>query len=305
MKKAISVGLVIVMLLLVFSGCSKKDTSTFDAYLLPGESDPNIMKEDTPVWTESNNTNNAPTPSETKEVRYQDALHELTYNKGLSVDWNIYNSADGKITCWFDKQTGKLRMISAENWFDLRNSEDLEQDLFTKWIKTAVSEYYTEDWSAYTLSCQTTITDNYTGTPVISIKNGFHAPYDKYEVVTAYTFKFTKYMGNHATADAIQAYIRMDTGFVALEFSGHAFDGIETIEIDSNKLTRSINQFVTTHINTGKYSYQKYWLRDQRLAYLNGKLCYLTTVIVEVLTIKDEIDLENLEAVYNIVLPLE
>jgi len=306
MKKLLTVLLTVVMLSSVFTGCSPSDKGVYEAHLLPGTFDPNIFKEGTSILESQQGTETPAQPDEHKEVLHNDELHDLTLNKSLSGQWNVYMTEDNKITCWFDIYSERLRMISAENWFDTSKAEDMDQEAYIKWIKQIVGEYYTEDWSVYTLSCKTTITDTYAGSPVQSTKKGFLTAYDEHETVTAYTFRFTKYINDFATADAIQAYIRLDTGFVALEFSGHSFDGVKDIKVDKEKVNRSVSQFIVNSINNADYSYQKYKSNEAYIAYVNGKLSYICDTLIGVITMsEDEKDIENLEVVQQIILYLE
>lgn len=290
MKRMLCFLSVLILLTVSLSGCLAADKKLYSVYILPDSSGPQVLKEDAPSVdqiTASTSDKKTDPPAESREVVHDDHLHEIFLNHQLTGQWNVYTSSDNAVTCWFDPETGKLRMISAENWLQAQDQKTMDADEYIEWIKLHVSEYYSENWSEYMVSCKTEILNTLTGTAEPEIKYDFYVPYETYETVNSYTFTFTKYLGDYATTDAIQAYIRPDNGLVVLEFSAHNFDNAEPVEPDLELIHASVYQFVTDSFSSSEYSYLMHSTQNQRFGYINGHLSMICTVKIALLSLDD------------------
>jgi len=278
------------------TGCLPGDTKLFDIYIMPGGSGPEIFLDNLPTADQIPRSGSVETPEEpaqTREILFGEQLHPLRYSESASNDCYVYTDSGNVLTCGFSPYGGTLRMLAANGWLPPETASTMNEDDYLDWIKEQVSVYYTENWEQYRVSCTTEIRDSFYGKDSVHEEKGFSTPFDSYESVDAYTFTFTKYLGEYATTDVIRAYIRPETGYVSLEFSEHTFDNAPDVKIDQELIQASVFRYLSKAIIEGQYSCTQHTSVKPTLGYINGHLVYLCTIEIDVLTLNNIDKLEN------------
>ncbi len=273
------IGVVAFMILLII--LSIVFANPYKVYLLANNETAQFFspKAETSDLLRDESTSQPAAPSAQRELQFDGQTITLQYNQILSNEMNAYTTEDHKVTCWY-AGADTLRLISAESWFTIPERTAATEDDYLNWIYQQVGSYYTENWEVYTKSCTTTVLSTASGVPEQIERDGFVTA-GQQETVAAYVFTFTKYLGQYETSDMIQAYIRPDNGFVALGFSAHNFDDAQPLEINMGQLETAVKDFLRKSIDKSKYSYISHELLQPTLSYVEGKLCCVCTVSLQ------------------------
>lgn len=273
------IGVIVLMILLII--LSVIFGNHYRVYLLSDAAP--IFLEDTPTSKDIGSPKVSDAlPAQEKQLQFLGQSVALLYNEVLSNEMHAYTSEDNKINCWYAVDTDKIRLISAEGWFYLPPGTAVTESSCLEWIYQQVSMYYAEDWSMYKHTCATAILSTASGVPQQIERSGFVAAAGERESISAYVFTFTRSVGELETTDVIQAYIRPDNGFVALEFSAHNFDDTAVVKVNMKHLENAVKDFLRDHVDKTQYKYISHRMQQPKLSYINGQLCCVCNVSIEV-----------------------
>lgn len=277
------IGVVILMIVLII--LSVIFDNPYHVFLMDNASDMQIFAAGAPTVELLGNVSADSAnglPDAQKALTFEEDSINIHLNEMLSHEMLAYTSEDNKITCWFSAEGDKLRLISAEDWFSSPQGSNITEEDCLRWIYDRVAVYYTENWDDYTLSCSTVILSTADGKPQQFERNGFLVAPSEQETISAYVFTFTKSLDTQETTDLIQAYIRPDNGFAAIEFSAHNFDDAKPVSVSTDKLEDAVGRFIRKYIDKTKYTYAEHEIHHPKLSYISGKLCFICTVSIRV-----------------------
>lgn len=217
-------------------------------------------------------------------VAYKETLMD-TYGNQI----NHYQSTDGKIEAKYDKENGKLVQITATK-SDFQMPEDLqtEEDYLT-FVKEVLKDYGVTDLSSYQYSCKTGLCvfgENYA---YGDSKDCFYRDFDpSCEELSYYEFRFDKIIDGYHTSDSIQINISIDSiDTMFIRFDAGKFENVTKIELSESKMLETLDEYVKGVVHTEKYELLSYKVNNQTLTYVDGKLCNMYTVELNLKSVTD------------------
>lgn len=231
----------------------------------------NILK------TNNSNSNNANPPKSEKELIIKSKKYDLMYSHSDRLR-DIYSTPDNGITGKFDCLTGKILQLTIAKHSGIAIPSNLSESQYIDWIKQIVCEYYAEDWSLYTYSCETTIQIFGNDYVENTKRKGFHSATNETEVVSSYTFSFRMYISDFATSDEIKVYHELSSDSITIDFSKHEFDQTEQFSVNMEEVRNDIDTFLKQSINANIYRLVNYEITNPAMTFINGKIFYQCTI---------------------------
>jgi len=276
------------------AGCTpaESELQPLNVSLLSFSTGPNVFKDTVPSYSPKYDSQEPSKPASSIDFSFQEQNIQLYYDETLSTDLNVYMSKDRSITCWYDKHTNALRLLSSEIWNDLDCSK-MDQSEYESWIKKQVSAYYPEHWEQYQLTVKTTLLPNNNENDPLHVEPSF-VPIDNADfTVDSYAFTYTRHIDNFPTTDLIHVCFWPSQNFAIIEFSAHCLDETTSLDITQERILQNIDRFIPESINTEEYAYRSHSSATPVLTYQHGKLyctCSVTIVTLSALQASDPIN---------------
>lgn len=114
-----------------------------------------------------------------------------------------------------------------------------------------------------------------------------------------YEFRYARIIDGHVTSEYIRIYISISTDLMILNFDRGQFANVSEVELDEEKMSETLDEYVKGCVNTEKYELLSYTVKNQTLTYVDGKLCNVYTVSLNLnpLTIPDVESFSTLETI--------
>lgn len=190
-----------------------------------------------------------------------------------------YQSTGGVASLIYYDESQKLSSITAtRSYFSLPNNLKSEDD-YLSWIKELLKSFGVSDLSGYEYSCKTGLTISGDNWAAGDTKDYFYQDYDpSCEKLTRYEFTYTKKINQYKISDNINISISLSTERMSISFDQGQFSNVSKIELDEAKMQKTLEQYVNNCVDTQKYELLSYTVKDQTLTYVDGKLCIVCSV---------------------------
>lgn len=216
--------------------------------------------------------------NEIYNLRYKDSITHY----GVKLD--TFTTVDGKLACKYDN-LGKLRQISIEDFSAFPTFASEEN--YIDWCKSYMSTLGFPVPEQYVYTCETSVFVKGDEYAYNDVKDSFVAPTEN---TVKYRFAFTRYEGSIPTTDRIEIYLNLKFKNLIVKLDAEQFaDGIST-EIRLSDVNSGVQKFIKSSI-ISNYSLKSCDIVNQRLTYIDNRLCIISTVNITVSTdIKDLVE---------------
>lgn len=218
--------------------------------------------------------------SESKSITIGKETYNLIYKDSTTQNGartDAFTSVDGKITCQYDNR-GKLFRLIVEDMDTLPTFASEAE--YIDWCKKYMSILGFSIPEEYVYSCKTDISVKGDDCAYLDVNDSFVAPTEN---TVSYCFAFTRYEDSIPTTDKIEIYMDLFFNALTVRFdSGQFADGI-SMKINLSEINSSVNEFIKSSIRSDR-SLKSCDIVNQRLTYIDNRLCVISTVKVVVST---------------------
>ncbi len=230
-------------------------------------------------WRQIYNSTSVPN---NKSLILDGTAYDMTYDCSVgdrhgSLKFHTYVSSNEEIEVgYIDGRESFVKLIIREYELPRFSTED---DYF-EWGKNILEKYGVMDLEDYVFSCRTRLLVEGKDSLSSITYNRFLVANAPNQEVADYQFYFTRYIDGYPTTDKFLINLGFRSSDLTIWFDVEQFKGIESFEIDREKVEDNLKYYIANNIRSGN-TLISCVIKEEVLAIINDRVCVCYTIEAE------------------------
>lgn len=217
-----------------------------------------------------------------KSLSLDGSVYDMTYDysagdKYGSLKFHTYVSNNEEIEAgYIDGRESFVKLFFS----DYEAPQFSTEDDYFEWGKNILEKYGVMDLEDYIFSCNTWLLVEGKDSLSSITYNRFLVANAPNQEVAGYQFYFTRYIDGYPTTDKFLINLWFSSSGLTIWFDVEQFKGIESFEIDREKVEDNLKYYIANNIRSGN-TLISCVIKDEVLAIINDRVCVCYTIEAE------------------------